>query len=111
MSSVTSSGAPKSPSAFSLGRIWDQFGMLVVFAALFIGCAVFVPNFASFVNMKGLGLAISMSGMVACGMLFCLASGDFDLSVASVIACAGVTTAVVINMSGSLWLGVFAGMW
>jgi L-arabinose transport system permease protein len=40
-----------------------------------------------------------MSGMVACGMLFCLASGDFDLSVASVIACAGVTTAVVINMT------------
>ena len=110
MSSVTSSGAPKTPSQFSLARIWDQFGMLVVFAALFIGCAVFVPNFASFVNMKGLGLAISMSGMVACGMLFCLASGDFDLSVASVIACAGVTTAVVINMSGSLWLGVFAGL-
>ncbi len=62
-----------------------------------------MPNFASFVNMKGLGLAISMSGMVACGMLFC-ASGDFDLSVASVIACAGVTTAVVINLSESLWL-------
>jgi L-arabinose transport system permease protein len=55
--------------------------------------------------MKGLGLAISMSGMVACGMLFCLASGDFDLSVASVIACAGVTTAVVINMTESLWIG------
>lgn len=51
-----------------------------------------------------------MSGMVACGMLFCLASGDFDLSVASVIACVGVTTAVVINIMGSLWLGVFAGL-
>ena len=80
--------------------------MLVVFAVLFIGCVIFVPNFASFVNMKGLGLAISMSGMVACGMLFCLASGDFDLSVASVIACAGVTTAVVINLTESLWIGV-----
>ncbi|UMX62039.1 hypothetical protein MJ588_18460 [Klebsiella pneumoniae] len=54
--------------------------MLVVFAVLFIGCVIFVPNFASFVNMKGLGLAMQMSGMVACGMLFCLASGDFDLS-------------------------------
>ncbi|MDF2778868.1 MAG: araH, partial [Enterobacteriaceae bacterium] len=108
MSSVTSSGAGKSP--FSLGRIWDHYGMLVVFAVLFIGCALFVPNFASFVNMKGLGLAISMSGMVACGMLFCLASGDFDLSVASVIACAGVTAAVVINMTESLWIGVFAGL-
>lgn len=60
--------------------------------------------------MKGLGLAISMSGMVACGMLFCLASGDFDLSVASVIACAGVTTAVVINLTESLWIGVAAGL-
>lgn len=108
MSSVTTSGAPK--SAFSFGRIWDQYGMLVVFAALFVACAIFVPNFATFINMKGLGLAISMSGMVACGMLFCTASGDFDLSVASVIACAGVTTAVVINMTESLWIGVLAGL-
>lgn len=84
--------------------------MLVVFAALFVACAIFVPNFATFINMKGLGLAISMSGMVACGMLFCLASGDFDLSVASVIACAGVTTAVVINMTESLWIGVLTGL-
>ena len=57
MSSVTTSGAPK--SAFSFSRIWDQYGMLVVFAALFVACAIFVPNFATFINMKGLGLAIS----------------------------------------------------
>ena len=94
MSSVSTSGSGAPKASFSFGRIWDQYGMLVVFAVLFIACAIFVPNFATFINMKGLGLAISMSGMVACGMLFCLASGDFDLSVASVIACAGVTTAV-----------------
>ena len=52
----------------------------------------------------------TLEGMVACGMLFCLASGDFDLSVASVIACAGVTTAVVINLTESLWIGVAAGL-
>lgn len=110
MSSVSTSGSGAPKSSFSLGRIWDQYGMLVVFAVLFIACAIFVPNFATFINMKGLGLAISMSGMVACGMLFCLASGDFDLSVASVIACAGVTTAVVINLTESLWIGVAAGL-
>lgn len=110
MSSVSTSGSGAPKSSFSFGRIWDQYGMLVVFAALFIACAIFVPNFATFINMKGLGLAISMSGMVACGMLFCLASGDFDLSVASVIACAGVTTAVVINLTESLWIGVAAGL-
>lgn len=73
MSSLTTSGAPK--SSFSVGRIWDQYGMLVVFAVLFLACAIFVPNFATFINMKGLGLAISMSGMVACGMLFCSRRG------------------------------------
>ncbi len=60
--------------------------------------------------MKGLGLAISMSGMVACAMLFCLACGDLDLSVASVIACSGVVTAVAINATGSVILGVGAGL-
>ena len=109
-SSTTSNTPPVSRSGFRFGRIWDNFGMLVVFAVLFIACVLFIPNFGSFINMKGLGLAMSMSGMVACGMLFCLASGDFDLSVASVIACAGVTTAVVINMSESLWLGISAGL-
>ena len=105
MSTITTHSVKKR-SGLGLARIWDSYGMLVVFAVLFIACVLFVPNFGSFINMKGLGLAISMSGMVACGMLFCLASGDFDLSVASVIACAGVTTAVVINMTESLWIGV-----
>lgn len=110
VSTRSSTPAPQVNKTLSLGRVWDNFGMLVVFVVLFIACSFFVPNFATFINMKGLGLAISMSGIVACGMLFCLASGDFDLSVASVIACAGVTTAVVINDSGSLWLGVAAGL-
>lgn len=110
MSTVTSATSEKKNSSSGISRIWDNYGMLVVFAVLFLGCAIFVPNFATFINMKGLGLAISMSGMVACGMLFCLASGDFDLSVASIIACAGVATAVVINISESLWIGVSAGL-
>ncbi len=68
MSSVTTPNARQ--SSFSFARIWDQFGMLVVFAVLFIGCVIFVPNFASFINMKGLGLAISMSGMVPAACCF-----------------------------------------
>lgn len=108
--SDTSSATPVTVSPFSPARIWENFGMLVVFAVLFIACILFIPNFGSLINMKGLGLAMSMSGMVACGMLFCLASGDFDLSVASVIACAGVVCAVVINLTDSLWFGVTAGL-
>ncbi len=100
----------KPKRSFNFAGIWDKFGMLIVFAGLFLLCCFFVPYFATFINMKGLGLAISMSGMVACAMLFCLACGDLDLSVASVIACSGVVTAVVINATSSVVLGIGAGL-
>lgn len=95
---------------FSFVCIWDQFGMLVVFVVLFIGCVIFVFNFVLFVNMKGLGLVILMFGMVVCGMLFCLVFGDFDLLVVLVIVCVGVIIVVVINFSESLWLGIVVGL-
>ena len=93
-----------------LQKFWDRAGMLVVFAVLFAGCALLVNGFFSRVNMEGLLLAVSTIGMIACTMLFCLAAGAFDLSIGSVVACAGVVTAVVINRSGSVTLGVTAGL-
>ncbi|CAM3417919.1 L-arabinose transporter permease protein [Escherichia coli] len=68
MSSVSTSGSGAPKSSFSFGRIWDQYGMLVVFAVLFIACAIFVPNFATFINMKGLAWQFPCRGwwLVAC---------------------------------------------
>ncbi len=94
----------------TLRRLWDRAGMLLVFGALFLGCALFVEHFFTFRNMQGLLLSVSTIGIIACTMLFCLASGAFDLSVGSIVACAGVTTAVVINASGSITLGIAAGL-
>lgn len=105
---MTSTTQEKSAGSFS--KIWNAYGMLLIFAVIFVCSCLFIPNFATVVNMKGLGLAISMSGIVACGMLFCLAAGEIDLSVASVIACAGVVTAVVINMTQSVSVGILAGL-
>jgi L-arabinose transport system permease protein len=95
---------PAHPTKF--GQFFDRAGMLLVLALLFIGCSLFVENFFSWANMRGLALAVSMTGMVACTMLFCLAAGDFDLSIGSVVACAGVIAAVVMNRTGSIAVGV-----
>jgi L-arabinose transport system permease protein len=108
MAAPSTSSAPRQPTAF--GKFFDKAGMLVVLAILFIGCSVFVDNFFSLANMKGLALAVSMTGMVACTMLFCLAAGDFDLSIGSVVACAGVVAALVMNHTGSIPLGILAGL-
>ena len=93
----------------SLSRMKDSAGILVVFAILFLLLAVFVPNFFSVPNLIGLSLSVSMVGMLACTMLFCLASGDFDLSVGAVVAFAGVVCAVMINLTGNLVVGVISG--
>ncbi len=84
--------------------------MLLVLAILFTGCALGVDNFLSWVNLRGLALSVSMTGMVACTMLFCLAAGDFDLSIGSVVACAGVIAAVVMNRTQSITLGVLSAL-
>ena len=85
-----------------LPHLLANAGMPLVLVLLFAGCAVGVENFLSVANLRGLALAVSMTGMVACTMLFCLAAGDFDLSIGSVVACAGVIAAVVMNRAGVL---------
>jgi L-arabinose transport system permease protein len=75
----------------------EQAGMLLVLLLLVIFCSLTVPGFFGLRNLDSLLLAVSTVGMISCTMLFCLASGNFDLSVGTLVPCAGVVTAVVIN--------------
>lgn len=90
--------------------IWDNAGMLVVFVLLFAVLSLTVPYFFSWQNMIGLALSVSTVGVIACTMLFCLASGDFDISVEAIVAFAGVLAAVVINATGSVATGIAASL-
>ena len=80
-----------------LRGLWDASGMLLVLVALLMGVSLFVPNFFGWVNAKSLLLSVATVGVIACTMLFCLAAGDFDLSVGSIVAMSGVLAAVVVN--------------
>ena len=75
MSAPISPSSPAPPSA--LAGFFEKAGMLVVLAILFVGCSVFVENFFSFANMKGLALAVSMTG----NCNYCrvkVTTGEFD---------------------------------
>lgn len=93
-----------------LSKLWDNASILVVFCVMFVGLSIFVPFFLTFQNIVGLMLSVSMVGMGACTMMFCLASGDFDLSIEAVIAVSGVLAAVVINATGNILLGIIGGI-
>ncbi|WP_057427634.1 ABC transporter permease subunit, partial [Pseudomonas syringae] len=108
MSTESSLQAPR--QGMNLRRFVDDWVMLLAAVGIFLLCAVFIDNFMSPLNMRGLGLAISTVGIAACTMLFCLASGHFDLSVGSVLACSGVIAGIVIRDTDSVFLGVSAAL-
>ena len=110
MSNLPSASILAPSNRSSWARMWENAGMLIVFAAMFLVLSFTVPNFFSVPNLIGLSLSVSMVGMVACTMLFCLASGDFDMSVGAVVAFAGVLAAVLIQWTGSIFVGVVGAL-
>jgi len=84
--------------------------MTLGYALLFVVLAFSVENFFSSANIVGLLLSVAQIGMVACTMMLCLASRDFDLSVGSTIAFAGVLGAMVLERTGSVGLAIGGGL-
>src|SRR5580700_11731507 len=87
-----------------------EYNLVFIFLAIFVALAFSVRYFFTVQNMLGLALSISQIGMVACTMMFCLASRDFDLSVGSIVAFAGVLCAMVLNATGSTTIAIIAAV-
>lgn len=87
----------------------DQ-GLLVIFLVALVLVSLFVPNFFSLRNMIGLSQSVVTVGLVACTMMMCLATRDFDLSVGSTVAFSGMVAVMVSNTSGSIPMGMLAAI-
>jgi L-arabinose transport system permease protein len=85
-------------------------GLVVIFAIAFAIVAATVPNFLTERNMLGLLQSVVPIGIVACTMMFCLASRDFDLSVGSTVAFSGMIAVMASNATGSIVLGLIAAL-
>ncbi len=108
---MTASPSPASaPKSGGAAALLDRAGMLLILALLVIICSVAVPNFASPNNAESLLLQVSTVGIVATTMLFCLASGNFDLSVGTLIPAGGVLCALVLRDTGNLFLAIGAAL-
>lgn len=90
--------------------LMNTLAPLAVLLALMAALSVAVPDFLSLRNMQGLVLAVSLVGAVATTMMLVLAMREVDLSVGSLVALSGVLTAEVIANTGSVALGVGAGL-
>ena len=109
-SPTLSSPSQSTPQHSWLRSAIDDYSLALIFVALFAVLSGTVPYFFSWDNIVSVALSVSQIGMVACTMMFCLASRDFDLSVGSTVAFAGVTCAMVANATGSVMLGMAASL-
>ncbi|MDM4765279.1 L-arabinose ABC transporter permease AraH [Pelomonas sp. SE-A7] len=110
---TTPTTSPPATSAMKTNRsrAWlKEHSMTLGYGLLFVLLSLTVENFFSSANIVGLMLSVAQIGMVACTMMLCLASRDFDLSVGSTIAFAGVLGAIVLERTGSTGLAVAAGL-
>jgi L-arabinose transport system permease protein len=101
------------PNTNDRQKWWQQvteYSLILIFALMFITTSLTVDHFFSIDNMLGLALSISQIGMVACTMMFCLASRDFDLSVGSTVAFAGVLCAMVLNATDNTFVAIVAAV-
>jgi L-arabinose transport system permease protein len=101
------------PQSNDRQKWWQQiteYSLIVIFVVMFATMSLTVDHFFSIENMLGLALSISQIGMVACTMMFCLASRDFDLSIGSIVAFAGVLCAMVLNATGNTFIAIVAAV-
>ncbi len=93
-------------------RSVQQSGIVFVFILLVVALAVLVPDFLSRGNIIGLLLSVTLTGTIASSMMLVLALGEVDLSIASIVAFAGVVGSVATNYLGTpagILCGVLAG--
>lgn len=80
-------------------------GMLYVgFVALIVIFAIASPVFLTPENFANIGRQTTLVSIMAVGMSLVIISGEFDLSVGSVMALAGVVAALAMQRFGDVWL-------
>ena len=88
----------------------NRSGMLLVLGLLVAGCWIGVSGFGTPENAMNLLLQVSTVGIVATTMLYCIASGNIDLSVGTLIPCGGVLCALVLRQTGNVALAIAAAL-
>ena len=87
-----------------------ELSILVIIIVFSIILRFLTPYFLTYDNLKTVAIGLSADGIIAIGMTIALISGGFDLSVGSVMALSGVTTATLYAGGLNIWLAVLIGL-
>jgi L-arabinose transport system permease protein len=104
------SGVATRPRAMQAWDFINKSGIVMVFIILFGALSLTVPDFISARNIQGLLLSVTLIGSISVTMMFVLALGEVDLSVASIVAFSGVVASTLITATHSVMFGIAGGV-
>jgi len=87
-----------------------ELSIVVIIIVFSLILRFLTPYFLTYDNLKTVAIGLSADGIIAIGMTIALISGGFDLSVGSVMALSGVTTATLYAGGFNIWLAVLIGL-
>lgn len=78
-----------------------KYKLILVFLVVFIIASCVSPYFFKFTNMVNLFDQVSAYGIAACGLMFVIIAGEFDISVGSIMCLASTLTVTLLNQTNS----------
>lgn len=100
------------------GTFFRKYGIFLIFIAMLLVMSILSPSFLKPMNLLNVVRQVSMIGVIAMGVTFCIISTGIDLSSGSVLALAGVVAAslvtqdrfpAIIGVAAALAVGALAG--
>ncbi len=89
--------APVEPGPRSEGRVaWRDFSMLIALVAIFVFFGLASPTFVSARNLSNLAVELSITAVLALGILMIIVTSQMDLSVGSGVGLFGGVAAVLV---------------
>lgn len=93
-------------------RLWraEWSAPLIALIALSVALAIYDPNFRKLENLSNIGYQTAVIVTLAAGQTLVIIAGGIDLSVGSVLALVGVSTALVLAIEKPILLAVLLGL-
>jgi ribose/xylose/arabinose/galactoside ABC-type transport system permease subunit len=95
---------------FSRVSRYNELGLLAVAVILFIFFSIGSPYFLTVRNLSNVLGQISITAISAVGLSLLIISGEVDLSIGSLQAVVALPLLVIMNATGSFWLGVIPAL-
>jgi ribose/xylose/arabinose/galactoside ABC-type transport system permease subunit len=88
----------------------QKYGMVLILCLITIVFSLLSPNFLTYSNIVSVLRQVSIIGIIAAGQTLVIITAGIDLSVGSIVALAGIVSAMVALGTESALLGIAAGL-